>query len=68
MVVVDLPLVPVMATMVDSMNQEASSTSPVTSTPLAAAASTGGNDGTPGDSTITSWPSKIAAGCPPSSR
>ena len=42
------------STMVDSTNQEANSSSPVTKMPLARAASICGMGGTPGDSTIMS--------------
>ena len=66
-VVVDLPFVPVMATIVAEMKRDASSSSPVISTPAARAAASSGISGTPGDSTIRSAPRKLSRLCPPSS-
>ena len=61
-VVVDLPLVPVIATSVArSTKRDASSISPVTGTPAARAARSGAISGTPGDSTMRSAPVKIAS-------
>ncbi len=67
-VVVDLPLVPVIAISVLDTNRDASSISPVTVTPAARAAASSGISGTPGDSTISSAPVNVASRCPPSSR
>ena len=53
-VVVDLPLVPVIAMTVPATNREASSISPVMATPAARAAASSGISGTPGDRTMIS--------------
>ena len=66
-VVVDLPLVPVMATIVAATNCDASSSSPVIATPAARAAASSGISGTPGESTMRSAPRKVSRSCPPSS-
>jgi len=60
-VVVDLPLVPVMATMGASTNHDASSSSPVIVVPRLRAASTSGRPGTPGDNTMRSAARKVSA-------
>ena len=67
-VVVDLPLVPVIAISVLATKRDASSISPVTVTPAARAAASSGISGTPGDSTISSAPVNVARRWPPSSR
>jgi hypothetical protein len=67
-VVVDLPLVPVMATTGAAMNCAASSSSPVMGTPALRAAATSASGGTPGDSTTSCADRKLCARCPPSSR
>jgi len=59
-VVVDLPLVPVIATSVLDTNREASSSSPVMVTPAARAAASSGISGTPGDRTTRSAPKKVS--------
>ena len=68
-VVVDLPLVPVMATMRPASQRDASSISPMTGTPAARAAATSACRGeTPGLRTIRSAPFSVSARWPPSSR
>ena len=67
-VVVDLPLVPVIATMRPRSQREASSSSPITGTPAArASAMAGCASGTPGLSTIRSAPRSVSRRWPPSS-
>jgi hypothetical protein len=65
-VVVDLPLVPVIATMRPWQKRDASSSSPVIATPAFLAASSCGIGGTPGLSTIRLASVKISSGCSPS--
>src|SRR5262245_55871297 len=67
-VVVDLPLVPVIAISVLDTKRDASSISPVIATPAARAAASSGISGTPGDRTISSAPVKVSRLWPPSSR
>ena len=68
-VVVDLPLVPVMATMRPASQRDASSSSPMTGTPAARAAATSACRGeTPGLRTIRSALFSVSARWPPSSR
>ncbi len=67
-VVVDLPLVPVTATMRPRSQRDASSSSPITGMSAARAAATSGCAGeTPGLSTIKSAPRSVSARWPPSS-
>src|SRR4051812_42078628 len=67
-VVVDLPLVPVIAMIRPASHRDASSTSPITGTPAArAAAITGCSGGTPGLNTMRSASANVAGWCPPSS-
>src|SRR5215216_5828086 len=67
-VVVDLPLVPVMATIGPFSQREASSSSPIVSTPLPRASSnTGCSSATPGLATIRSACASVEDRCPPSS-
>jgi hypothetical protein len=64
-VVVDLPLVPVMAMTLPASHREASSSSPMTGTPAARAAASGASSGgTPGLVTMRSAPVKRAAPWP----
>ena len=68
-VVVDLPLVPVMAARRPRRWRKASSISAITSTPASrAACSSGRSHGTPGDTTTIEAPAKVSGRCPPSSR
>ncbi len=65
-VVVVLPFDPVMATMEPGRNCAASSISPMTTSPRArACANFGASTGTPGLTTMRSWPRKVRSPWPP---
>ena len=65
-VVVVLPFDPVMATIGPGRNCAASSISPMTVSPKRRACTSGGaSTGTPGLTTIRSWPRNVRSPCPP---